>query len=157
MNFASIKSISNSLLRTIVLIMCVFLYTNYAEAKKKTIHVIPENATIFLNGAEVGNGSYDIDFKKNMDFVILKFVAHGDVERTVRLYKDNPKNVVSYTLAKDEAFENSTGDEEGINYANKYFSITAKKGMSEDEVWKRLMNIATNNFENVEVRDKSAG
>lgn len=157
MNFTTFKSISNYLLKSVILVMCIFISAEYANAKKKTVHVIPENATIFLNGAEVGNGSYEIDFKKNMDFVILKFEAHGYVERTVRLYKDNPKNVVSYTLAKDEAFENSTGDEEGINYANKYFSITAKKGMTEDEVWKRLMNIATNNFENVEVRDKSAG
>ena len=29
--------------------------------------------------------------------------------------------------------------------------------MDEDIVWKRLMNIAVTNFENVEVRDKSAG
>ena len=29
--------------------------------------------------------------------------------------------------------------------------------MTEDVIWKRLMNIAVNNFENVEVRDKAAG
>ncbi len=127
------------------------------SAKKKTVHVIPETAKIFLNGAEVGNGSYEIDFKRNMDFVILKFEAPGYCERTVRLYKDNPKNVVSYTLVEDEAHANTLGDEDGISYANNYFSVTAKQGMTEDEVWKRLMNIATNNFENVEIRDKSAG
>lgn len=127
------------------------------SAKKKTVHVIPENAKIFLNGAEVGSGSYEIDFKRNMDFVILKFEADGYVERTVRLYKDNPKNTVSYTLAEDDAFTNSSGAEDGISYANNYFSVTAKQGMTEDEVWKRLMNIAVSNFENVEIRDKSAG
>lgn len=138
----------------IALIICAFLPVS---AKKKTVHVIPENAKIYLNGAEVGNGTYEIDFKRKMDFVILKFEAPGYVERTVRLYKDNPKNVISYTLTEDEAYANSQGDENGVSYANNYFSVTAKQGMTEDEVWKRLMNIATNNFENVEIRDKSAG
>ena len=137
-----------------LIILCAFLPLS---AKKKTVHVIPESAKIYLNGAEVGNGSYQIKFKKDMDFVILKFEAPGYKERTVRLYKDNPKNVVSYSLVEDEAYANSSGDEDGISYANNYFSVTAKQGMSEDEVWKRLMNIATNNFENVEIRDKSAG
>lgn len=138
------------------IVLCFGIAVN-AEAKKKTVYVIPENAKIFLNGAEVGSGSYQIDFKRDMDFVILKFEAPGYVERTVRLFKNNPQNTVSYTLVEDEAFVNSIGAEDGIDYANRNFTVTVKSGMNEDEVWKRLMNIATNNFENVEVRDKSAG
>ena len=52
---------------------------------------------------------------------------------------------------------NSIGADDVGDLANKYFTITCKQGMSEDVVWKRLMNIAITNFENVEIRDKEAG
>ena len=35
--------------------------------------------------------------------------------------------------------------------------ITCRKGLKEDVIWKRLMNVVTSYFDNVEVRDKSAG
>ncbi|KAA6302535.1 MAG: hypothetical protein EZS26_001367 [Candidatus Ordinivivax streblomastigis] len=126
-------------------------------AEKKTIYVIPETAKIFYNGHEVGNGSYEIKFGRNEDFVMLKFEAPGYISRSIKLFKNNPKKTVSYELFVDEAMQGSLGADEGVDLANKYFSITCKKGMTEDVVWKRLMNITVTNFENVEVRDKSAG
>ena len=128
-----------------------------AAAQKKTIYVLPETAKIFYNGAEVGNGTYEVKFGRNEDFVMLKFEAPGYITRTVRLFKNNPKKTIQYELFPDEAEMNSVGAGEGVDIANKYFSITVKSTMSEDEAWKRLMNIAVSNFENVEVRDKSAG
>ena len=44
-----------------------------------------------------------------------------------------------------------------MDIANRWFDVTCKKGLTEDVVWKRLMNIAVSHFENVEVRDKAAG
>jgi hypothetical protein len=89
--------------------------------------------------------------------VVLKFEAPGYIARTVKLFKNNPKKTVSYELFIDEAMQSSVGADEGVDLANKYFSVTCKKGMTEDIVWKRLMNIAVTNFENAEVRDKAAG
>ena len=126
-------------------------------AQRKTVYVVPETAKIFYNGAEVGNGSYEVKFNRNEDFVMLKFEAPGYITKTVRLFKNNPKKTISYELFQDEAEMNSLGAAEGFDIANKYFSITVKDTMTEDEAWKRLMNIAVTNFENVEVRDKSAG
>lgn len=125
--------------------------------EKKTVHVTPETAKIYYNGQEVGNGTYTVVFGRNEDFVVLKFEAPGYITRTVKLFKNNPKKTVAYDLYVDEAFNGSMGSEEGVDLANKFFSITCKKGMTEDIAWKRLMNIAVTNFENVEVRDKSAG
>ena len=139
------------------LAVVVFVTTQGAFAQTKTIHVIPETAKIFYNGHEVGNGSYQVKFSKKDDFVILKFEAPGYITRTVKLFKENPKKTISYELFVDEAEMNSIGANEGIDLANKFFTVTCKKGMTEDVVWKRLMNVAVNNFENVEVRDKSAG
>ena len=126
-------------------------------AQVKTIHVVPENALISLNGEEVGNGSYVIKFKRNDEFVMLKFVAPGYIERTVKLFRDNPKKTLSYRLEEDEAERLSMGATDGVDIANKFFTVNCKAGMNEDIIWKRLMNIAVKNFENVEVRDKAAG
>ena len=128
-----------------------------ASAQTKTVYVIPETAKIFYNGHEVGTGSYTIKFSKKDDFVMLKFEQIGYIPKTVKLFRENPKKTVSYELYVDEAAQNSLGSSEGIDLANKFFTVTCKQGMTEDVVWKRLMNIAVSNFENVEVRDKAAG
>lgn len=129
------------------------------SAKKiiKTVHVTPDNAVIYLNGNEVGNGSYDINFDKRTEFVVLKFEAPGYISKTVRLMKDNPKETIAYTLQQDEAVKNSIGSSDGVDMANKWMQITCKKGMTEDKVWRRMMAVAVDNFENLEVRDKAAG
>ncbi len=127
------------------------------SAQKKTIHVTPETAKIFVNGAEVGTGTYTLKFKRGEDFVMLKFEAPGYLPRTVRLFKDNPSKTLAYSLYQDEAMMQSSGADEGIDIANKNVTITVREGMSEDVVWKRMMNIAVMNFENIEMRDKDAG
>ncbi len=129
----------------------------FAAKNVKTIHVVPETATIYVNGNEVGNGSYTYKFDKHTDFIMLKFTAPGYITKTVKLMKDNPKETVAYTLFEDEAFKNSVGSSDGVDIANKWMTITCKKGMTEDKVWRRLMSVAVDNFENVEVRDKAAG
>ncbi len=126
-------------------------------AQKKTIHVTPENAKIFVNGSEVATGTYTLKFSRGEDFVMLKFEAPGYLDKRVKLFKSNPSKTVGYTLAQDEAFLQSSGSEEGVDVANKNFTITIKEGMTEDVVWKRMMNIALMNFENIEIRDKDAG
>ena len=128
-----------------------------AKKNVKTIHVVPETATIYVNGNEVGNGSYTYKFDRHTDFIMLKFTAPGYITKTVKLMKDNPKETIAYTLFEDEAFKQSVGSSDGVDIANKWMTITCKKGMTEDKVWRRLMSVAVDNFENVEVRDKAAG
>lgn len=126
-------------------------------AKKITINVIPETAKIYVDGQMVGTGSYQVKFDKNTDFFIVKVEAPGYDTETYRLRKDNPKNTVLYTLTEDEAMAASVGSDDGVDLANRWFDVTCKKGLSEDQVWKRLMSVCTNYFDNIEVRDKSAG
>ena len=152
---AALNTMKNFFIMTIPLLLISPFYS--CSAQRKTVYVTPETAKIYYNGHEVGNGTYQIKFGRDDDFVVLKFEAPGYISRTVKLFKDNPKNTIAYELFADEAMLNSIGADEGVDLANKYFSITCKQGMSEDVVWKRLMNVAITNFENVEVRDKSAG
>ncbi|MDE6023005.1 MAG: hypothetical protein K2G13_05835, partial [Muribaculaceae bacterium] len=126
-------------------------------AKKITINVIPESAKIYVDGQLVGTGSYKVEFKKGNDFFVIKVEDPGYITRTFRLLKTNPNNTVLYNLPEDEAYAASAGGEDGIDVANRWFDVTCKKGMAEDVVWKRLMSVATNYFDNIEVRDKTAG
>lgn len=135
----------------------LFTFSVIARTTTKTIHVTPDNAVIYLNGNEVGQGSYTVSFDKHTEFVMLKFVASGYITRTVRLTRDNPKETIEYKLYQDEAYANSYGSGDGVDMANKWMEVTCKKGLTEDQVWRRLMSVAVDNFENVEVRDKAAG
>lgn len=135
---------------------CVF-------AQTKTIHVTPDKAKIYVDGSEVGNGTYTLKFNRKTDFYVLKFEAPGYITKQVKLFKNNPNKTIAYKMAKDEFYLNSVGPngnasgEEAVDVANKWFDVTVKAGMTEDKIWKRLMSIANKNFENVEIRDKTAG
>lgn len=146
-----------------VFLSMLLVATTCAFAQTKTIHVTPDKAKIYVDGSEVGNGSYTLKFNRKTDFYVLKFEAPGYITKQVKLFKNNPNKTIAYKMAKDEFYFNSvgpsgnSGGEEAIDLANKWFDVTAKKGMTEDKIWKRLMSIANKNFENVEIRDKSAG
>lgn len=142
----------------VILLLAINASAGVIFAKNvKKIYVTPDKATIFLNGSEVGNGNYTLKFDRHTDFVMLKFTCPGYIERTVKLLKDNPKETIEYKLRLDEAMKESVGGAEGVDYANKWLTVTCKKGMTEDKVWRRLMSVVVDNFENTEVRDKSAG
>lgn len=151
------------IMRELYRILCVFLLiagvsiTGLA-AKKITIHTQPENATISIDGAEVGNGTYTVKFEKKVDFYMVKVSAPGYLTKSFKLLKSNPNNSVLYKLSPDEAMQSSQGGEDsGFDMANRWFDIICGKGVSEDEVWKRLINVSLNYFDNIEIRDKEAG
>jgi hypothetical protein len=88
----NVKSRGN--LKGICLLMFLIGCTSMSTqlfAQKKTVYVIPETAKIFYNGHEIGNGSYEIKFSRNEDFVMLKFEEPGYITRTLKLFKNNPK------------------------------------------------------------------
>lgn len=144
-------------------ICTLLLATSMGFAQTKTIHVTPDKAKIFVDGSEVGNGSYTLRFNLRTDFYMLKFECPGYITKQVKLFKNNPNKTIAYNLAKDEAFMNSigpsgnAGGEDAIDLANKWFEVTARDGMDEAKIWKRLMSIANRNFDNVEIRDKDTG
>lgn len=144
--------------KLLLLLITLALGCQISEAAKKiTINVIPETANIYIDGQMVGTGSYQVKFDRNTDFFVVKLEAPGYITKTYRLRKDNPKNTVLYTLPEDEAMLASLGSEDGVDLANRWFDVTCRKGLTEDQIWKRLMSVCTNYFDNIEVRDKSAG
>lgn len=99
-----------------------------------------------------------IKFNRKTDFFMLKFECPGYITKQVKLMKNNPNKTIAYKMDKDEFFHNSFGSNDGsLQMANNWFEITVKNGLTEDQIWKKLISIVSNNFENLEIRDKSAG
>ena len=141
----------------VVVILAGIALTGSA-AKKITIHTMPENATIAIDGAEVGNGTYTVKFEKKVDFYMVKVSAPGYLTKSFKLLKSNPNNSVLYKLSPDEAMQSSKGgDDAGMDMANRWFDIICGDGVPEDEIWKRLIQVSLNYFDNIEIRDKEAG
>ena len=137
-------------------LMCLVVF-DASAAKKITINVIPETAKIYVDGQMVGTGSYQVKFDRSTDFYVIKVADNGYITRTYRLRKDNPKNTVLYTLPEDEAMRASVGGEDGVDLANRWLEVNCRQGMTEEKVWKRLMSVCTTYFDDIEVRDKTAG
>ena len=134
---------------------CVLFCVNFEiSAKKKTILVTPSTAKIYVNGSEVGTGTYELNMKG--EIAILKFEAPGYYTKEIRLLKDDPRKTIAYTMEVDEAEANSIGGEAALS-SNKWINISVKKGMTEDQVWKRLITAVGRHFEDIEVRDKLGG
>lgn len=148
----------NNLILLTFLFLCLTLFSFSATgAKKIKIKTIPETANIYIDGQHVGSGTYTVKFDKDNEFYVVSVTADGYVGRRYRLLKSNPQNTVVYTLPVDEAEKASSGSESGMDLANGWMDIRCKKGLSEDMIWKRLMSVCTNYFNNIDVRDKAAG
>lgn len=143
--------LNQNLLKT-VLVGAVF-FTMSSCGVQKTIYTEPQEAKIYVNSNEVATGSYKYKFARGEDFINLRFESPGYITRDMKLMRNNPKRTVSYKMYEDAALKNSTSSE----LANTNFTVTAKKGMSEREVWQRLMNISISNFQNIAVKDEAAG
>lgn len=128
-----------------------------AGAKSITIKTYPVGAEIWIDGQHVGDGTYKLNFNKDNEFYVVSIRKTGFISKSFRILKSNPQKTVVYTLHVDEALEASSGSENGMELANQWMDITCRKDMKEDVIWKRLMNICTNYFSNVQVRDKAAG
>ena len=121
--------------------------------KVKTINVVPDKAKIIMGGAEVGQGSYSLNMGRQ-DYVMLRLTCPGYVDRVVRVYRNDKRNAISFTLEEDESFSAS---EANSDLANKYMTVTVREGLTSDVVWKRLLLTISDLFPNLEVNDKEAG
>jgi hypothetical protein len=122
----------------------------------KTVVVIPADAEIYVNNELVGKGKYDISFE-NTDKVLLTFSRIGYETASYSLLKSHKERTITYPLEKDEAYENSEDGETAAQFVNKWVPITVRSGLSNDEVWLRMMSIVREHFEQIEKTDKSSG
>ncbi len=121
--------------------------------KVKTINVVPDKAKIIMGGAEVGQGSYSLNMGRQ-DYVMIRLTCPGYVDRVVRVYRNDKRNAITFTLEEDESFSAS---EANSDLANKYMTVNVREGLDEDIVWKRLVLTISELFPNLEVNDKESG
>lgn len=121
--------------------------------KVKTINVVPDKAKILMGGAEVGQGSYSLNMGRQ-DYVMLRLTCPGYVDRVVRVYRNDKRNAITFTLEEDESFSAS---EASSDLANKYMTVNVREGLDGNIVWKRLVLTISELFPNLEVNDKESG
>lgn len=134
-------------------IALVVSLSSSAQGKAKTINVVPDKAKIIMGGAEVGQGSYSLNIGRQ-DYVMLRLTCPGYVDRVVRVYRNDKRNAITFTLEEDESFSAS---EASSDLANKYMTVIVREGLTSDVVWKRLILTISELFPNLEVNDKEAG
>lgn len=141
------------LLLTIALVGLSMSCSAQFGGKVKTINVVPDKAKIIMGGAEVGQGSYSLNMGRQ-DYVMLRLTCPGYVDRVVRVYRNDKRNAITFTLEEDESFSAS---EANSDLANKYMTVNVREGLDGDKVWKRLVLTISELFPNLEVNDKESG
>lgn len=141
------------LLLTIALVGLSLSCSAQFGGKVKTINVVPDKAKILMGGAEVGQGSYSLNMGRQ-DYVMLRLTCPGYVDRVVRVYRNDKRNAITFTLEEDESFSAS---EASSDLANKYMTVNVREGLDGDIVWKRLVLTISELFPNLEVNDKESG
>ncbi len=144
-------------MKKLVFMFLLLAISNNILSKKITVKTLPENAQIAVDGSVVGEGTYTLKFDKGNEFYVVTISAPGYITKKYRVLKSNPQKSVLFTLPEDEAMKASFGSEDGSALANTWLDITCRKGLTEDLIWKRLMNVSTSYFDNIVVRDKGAG
>lgn len=140
--------------KILLLVVAIFGVSFSAMAQKGiTINVVPDKAKIIMQGAEVGQGSYQLVIGKQ-DYVMLRLTCPGYIDRTVRVYKKDKRKSITFNLESDDSFMASDASSD---LANKNMTVNVREGLSADVVWKRLLLTISDLFPNLEVSDKSAG
>lgn len=142
-------------MRKIILLTIALLGLSFSgmAQRVKTINVVPDNAKIIMNGAEVGQGTYDLTMGRQ-DYVMLRLTAPGYIERVVRVYKTDKRKSITFNLELDDSYSAS---EVSSDLANKNMTVNVRPDLNPDDVWKRLIITISDLFPNLEVNDKSAG
>ena len=130
---------------------------NAFSGKKITVKTVPENATIEVDGSVVGEGTYTLKFDGKNELYVVTVSAPGYIKKRYRVMSSNPNKSIVFKLPEDDALKASFGSEDGSAIANTWMDIRCKQGLKEDIIWKRLMSVCTNYFDNISTRDKAAG
>lgn len=142
-----------SLTLAVVLCWSEFASASMLFAKEKRLVVTPVNAKIYIDGVYVGDGSFEVRFGGKDDFFMVRVEAPGYVDKKMRIFKHDKRNVIAIDLRKDDTIENSVAS----NLANQYFTINVRKGVDEDLAWKLLSQVMLNYFNELKTSDKASG
>jgi hypothetical protein len=121
--------------------------------KTKKITVTPVEAKIYIDGNYVADGNYSVKFGSKDDFFAVKMELPGYVTKEVKVFKQDTRNIIAFTLKEDDALLGSVLSD----LANQYFTIQVREGLDIDQVWKTITQVLLNYYDEIKTADKSAG
>jgi len=148
------RSIADKTMRKFILLVLLLSVCGTLFARRVTVQTQPQTARIWVAGHEVGQGTAQVSLPRHGS-VLVTLTADGYYTREVRLSRTQHRGSVLLRLDFNEAFANSIGDDVAL-IANRWTTVTARQGMSEEEVWRRLVSAIQRDFEDIEMRDITA-
>lgn len=135
----------------LIALVCL-AFTNVLEAQYVTITTSEPDAKIFVDGQDLGTGSYRIRVPSNQ-CVKVKIEKPGFL-RYDQTYCNKggqrPPSKQYFEMKKDDAEEASVKTDK----ANVDFSVEINKKLKVDDAWKLAHQIVTDYFDAIEVADK---
>lgn len=136
--------------------------TIISYGKDITLVVIPDKATIKVNGSYYGEGNALLKIKKN-DFVSVEVSCPGYETLNTRIYGNDDRKTVEVKLKEDMLLKQTLES----SLANKFFtvevnenlySIDAQTGKRDAEkAWKMAHQVLLNYFDEIMISDSASG
>jgi hypothetical protein len=128
--------------------------TTTSQAKEVTIDTFPvKEGRVYVNGEYVGVAPVTTDVKFGVFFQRSKVhIATADLEGAIHRWNtrfDRKSRTVSVRVENDEHYGNTI---EG-DVANKWLAVSPRTHTEEQECWKRIVSVVTDNFSDLESLD----
>ncbi len=120
--------------------------------RKIQFNVFPEDAKIYVDGKEVGKGSYSVKVPEERCTEVIIVRSSYVSERYELCNKaeyQQPEPTYSVKLSEDEAYQQS----EESSIANKNFTVEVNAATNPTDAWKRLTSIIQSRFDEIEALD----
>lgn len=132
------------------------------SAKDIQIVVIPNEATIKVNGSYYGEGSAVLKIKKN-DFVSLECSSPGYETLNTRIYGNDDRKTIEIKLKEDMLLKQTLES----SVANNFFSVKVNKDLYTDDpttgkrnsenAWKMAHSVLLKYFDEIMTSDAASG
>jgi hypothetical protein len=120
--------------------------------RKIQFNVSPDDAKIFVDGKEVGKGSYSVKVPEDRCTEVLiirpSFVSER-YELCNKAEYQQPEPIYAVKLSEDEAYQQS----EESSIANKNFTVEVNPTTNPTDAWKRITSIIQSRFDEIEAID----
>lgn len=134
----------------------------FGKEKEIQIVVIPDNATIKVNGSYYGDGSAKVTIKKK-DFISLECSAPGYETLTTRIYGNDSRKTIEIKLKEDLLLKQTAES----SVANNFFTVKVNKSLYSDDTktgkrnsenaWKMAHNVLLKYFDEILTSDVASG
>lgn len=149
-------------MKKLFLMLFAVLVAVTAWGKDIKIVVIPNEATIKVNGSYYGDGSAVLKIKKN-DFVSLECSCPGYETLNTRIYGNDERKTIEIKLKEDMLLKQTTES----SVANNFFSVKVNKSLysddpatgkrNSDNAWKMAHSVLLKYFDEIMTSDAASG